>query len=376
MKRKTPRPPKKLLRLLRGNIVLAAAALCAAASLFLVPPDRGYGNYVNWSVLTVLFCLMAAVAGLAGCGVFARLAGAVTRLTEDGRKLALLLVLACFLISPLITNDVALLTFVPFTAGLFGTDRRLAPTVVMETAAANLGSLLTPIGNPQNLFLYARFRLQPGEFFAVTLPLGGVCLALTALLTWLLVRPGALPAPAAAPRTEKPSLFPLARYGLLFLAGLLTVLRVLPWPVCLGLTLLVLLLFDRPLFGKVDYSLLASFLCFFVLVGNLARLEPVRRLISAALTGRVVLVSALISQVISNVPAAAMLASFTDDWRGLLLGVDIGGLGTLIASMASLISFRLYCASAAPERGRYFGLFSAVNFGLLALLLAGVQLLC
>lgn len=211
----------------------------------------------------------------------------------------------------------------------------------------------------------------------MTAPLWAVCLLCTTVLTLLLVRDGALPAEAEA-AGEAPPQPPrrlLLLHGLLFLAGLLAVMKALDWRLVLGITVLALLLLDRRGFRGADYGLLASFVCFFVLVGNLARLPAVSGLVSRLLEGRVMAVSALLSQIISNVPAAAMLASFTEDWQGLLLGVNIGGLGTLIASMASLISYRQYCLSGAPGRGRYLAVFSGINFGLLALLLAGAAIL-
>lgn len=367
----------KLRAFLRDNSILVLAALCAAGSMVLVPPDGEYIDYVNWQVLGILFCLMAAVDGLGRCGVFRRLSGILLRRLAGQRRLALGLVWLCFFASALVTNDVALLTFVPFTIGLWGTGRTLAPVVVMETVAANLGSLLTPMGNPQNLFLYARYGLDAGAFFSVTAPLWAVCLLCTTVLTLLLVRDGALPAEAEA-AGEAPPQPPrrlLLLHGLLFLAGLLAVMKALDWRLVLGITVLALLLLDRRGFRGADYGLLASFVCFFVLVGNLARLPAVSGLVSRLLEGRVMTVSALLSQIISNVPAAAMLASFTEDWQGLLLGVNIGGLGTLIASMASLISYRQYCLSGAPGRGRYLAVFSGINFGLLALLLAGAAIL-
>ena len=354
---------------LKKNIVLAVAAALALLSMFFVPPDGQYPDYMNAHVLTVLFVLMASVSGFSAVGLFARLSAALTRRSRSPRTLALLLVTICFFLSAVITNDVALITFVPFTLGLFGGSRRVIPVVVMETVAANLGSLLTPIGNPQNLYLYSHYGLGLGEFFGAVWPLGLVCLALVLGLTWLLV-PAEGSCGGGGQERLHASAFQLFRYGLMFGLGLLCVLNVLSWPLCLAACLLLMLLFDRPLFRCVDYSLLLSFVAFFVLVGNLGRIGPVQEFIRGIVTGHELLAGALISQGISNVPAATMLAGFTDQWRPLLLGVNIGGLGTPIASMASLISLRLYGMAPGAESGRYLKQFSAVNFGLLLLLLA------
>lgn len=353
---------------LKKNVVLAVAAALALVSMIFVPPDGQYLGYMNAHVLTILFVLMAAVSGFSAVGVFAGLSAALTHVTRSPRRLALLLTAICFFLSALITNDVALITFVPFTLGLFGSSRRVIPVIVMETVAANLGSLLTPIGNPQNLYLYSHYGLGLGEFFGAVWPLGALSLVLVLALTWLLVPEGE-PCGSHERGAVQASAFELCRYGLMFLLGLLCVLNVIGWPLCLGLCLGMLLVFDRPLFRCVDYSLLLSFVAFFVLVGNLGRMGPVQELIRRLVTDHELLVGALVSQGISNVPAATMLAGFTDNWRQLLLGVNIGGLGTPIASMASLISLRLYGMAPGAESGRYLALFSAVNFGLLALLL-------
>ena len=348
--------------------VLFVSAVLAALSMFIVHPDTVYIGYINWSVLATLFCLMAVTAGLRQTGLFEFLSDRFIKSGLSGRFLALVLIAVCFFASALITNDVVLITFVPFTISLFGHGRNLIRIIVMETVAANLGSLTTPVGNPQNLFLYSYYSLDFGRFLSVTLPLGGVCLILVAVCSLLLVR-GSDKIESSASAKIRPPVFPLCRYCALFLLCILVVLKVLDWKICLGVSVLCLFLFDRPLFSRVDYSLIVSFFCFFIFVGNLARIGPVDILIHEVLMGHVLLVSALASQCISNVPAAALLASFTDDWKSLLLGVNIGGLGTLIASMASLISYRFYSVSENAERGRYLAVFSAVNFSLLALLL-------
>lgn len=360
----------KLCRFLRAEAVLTVSALLAAASILFVPPDRQYLGYIDPKVLAVLFCLMAVVAGVRAQGVFDRLSAMLAKKTTNGRIIALLLVILCFFLSALITNDVALITLVPFTVLLLGGEAssRLIWTVVCETVAANLGSMLTPIGNPQNLYLYSYYSMSAGEFFSAVLPLGGICLLIVAPLSLFSGKSAPLPRRESCRHGETAAvkLVPLL---CLFALCLCCVLGLVSYLICLGVVLLYLLLFDRGLFLRVDYSLLLTFICFFILVGNLGRIEPVSRFVTSLLAGRELLVGAGASQIISNVPAAAMLAPFTDDSRGLLLGVNIGGLGTPIASMASLISYRLYCAGESPKRGRYLLVFSAVNFSLLALLL-------
>lgn len=362
-------------RFVKKEPVLTAAGLLAVLSAVLVPPDAGYAGYVNWSVLALLYCLMTVVAGLRRCGAFDVLTHALAGLTRSTAALTALLTALCFFGAAVITNDVALLTFVPFTIGLFGTGRtkRLVYVLTLETVAANLGSMVTPIGNPQNLYLYARYAMTGGTFFRVMLPLGAVSLLAVAALAALaprerLEKDGKTARPALCGRL-------LALYGGLFLLCLLCVVKVLPWYVLLPLVCAAEAVFDRPALWEADFSLLATFLFFFVFVGNAVRLDAVCSAVQRLLAGREVTASALVSQVISNVPAAAMLSAFTDNGTALLWGTNIGGLGTPVASMASLITLRLYAGCGAGQMRRYLGVFSAVNFGLLAAFLLAAPLL-
>ena len=268
----------------------------------------------------------------------------------------------------LITNDVALLTFVPFAVVVLGmTDRKkdLIHVVVLQTVAANLGSMLTPVGNPQNLYLYSYYDFRFGDFLRLTLPVWLLSLLLVLLACLVLS-----PAPLSLFLGEEPDLDRRALwlYLALFLVCLGVVLRFVSWPVMLAIVVLVLLILDRPILLKADFMLLLTFVAFFVFSGNLARIEAVDRLLRRLLEGRVYLTSLLASQIISNVPAALLLSGFTADARSLLLGVDIGGLGTPIASLASLISMKLYAHSDHAHTGRYLAEFTLVNLILLLLL--------
>ena len=288
----------------------------------------------------------------------------------SARSLAFVLVNVVFASSMLVTNDVALITFVPLALALFldASPRTTIATVVALTVAANLGSMCTPIGNPQNIYLVSAFGMDLGTFFATMLPFGAVSyLACTALVLFV---------PAediAAERGLGPS--PIDRkllglYLLLFLACLACVGRLIGWEVCCVAVIAGCLALDRRVFAAVDYSLLATFACFFVFVGNLKHVEPVVTLVGGMLQGREVMVSAIASQVISNVPAAIMLSGFTDNARALLVGTNIGGLGTPVASLASLISLRIYAKMPHARTGRYLAWFTAANIALLVPLLA------
>ena len=361
---------------IRREPVLLIAALAALVSCFFVPPDAAYWGYLDLRTLALLYCLMTVVAGLRQAGLFSRLAHRFCLGAGNLRAMGILLVLLCFFSSMLITNDVALLTFVPFAVvvlGMAGQNKALIRVVVLQTVAANLGSMLTPVGNPQNLYLYSYYDLSMGDFFALTLPVWGLSLALILLACLLLPK-------------EKLQLFlgeePILHvkevwvYALLFLVCLGTVLRLLPWPVMLAAVVLVLLVFDRKILRRADFMLLLTFVAFFIFAGNLARVEAVDRLLRALLKGREYWTALLASQFISNVPAALLLSGFTDQAGALLLGVDVGGLGTPIASLASLIAMKLYSHSEHASTGKFLLEFTVVNLVLLALLSLAAVWIC
>lgn len=359
----------------RREAVLCAAAVCAAGTMVLVPPDGEYAAYIDLRVLCLLLCLMAVVAGFQSCGAFQWLTVHMLRRGNGGRGLSAALVLLPFFSSMLVTNDVALLTFVPFTLLLLEhieCRRAIVPMLVLQTMAANLGSMATPVGNPQNLYLYGAFHLSPGEFFSTVLPLTVVSL-IGLLLASLPVLPRALPAPELGREIlETPGR--LVVYGALFLLCLLTVFRVLPYGVLTVLVVGTMLLLSPRLMKGLDYGLLATFVCFFIVSGNLGRVDAVREFLQGLLERSTLLTAALTSQVISNVPAAVLLSGFTDHWRELLRGVNIGGLGTPIASLASLITLKQYLRSKGAEPGRFLWVFTAGNLLGLAVLLAFAML--
>ncbi len=366
-----------MISFVKREAVLCIAGVFALVSMVLAPPSAAYLDYIDFRVLALLFCLMAVVAGLQSIGLFQRLAGRLLRMASNTRQLAALLIFLCFFASMLVTNDVALITFVPFAAmvlSLAGQQRLLILLIVLQTIAANLGSMLTPIGNPQNLYLYALSGMSPGAFFAVTGPvtlLAGVLLAASLLL--IPRQPVAISAPTTAPAqgTGKK----LATYLLLFLLSLGAVARLLHPAVPLLLVIGTLLLIDRSIFRKVDYCLLLTFLFFFICIGNLGSLPAVRTFLEQSIRGQEFAAGVLLSQVISNVPAAILLSGFTDIYRELLLGVDVGGLGTLVASLASLISYKHYAKEESAATGRYLAVFTVLNAAFLAALCIGVWLL-
>lgn len=363
------RKMKKIIGFFKGNAVLTISLAAAVISAFIVPPNKDYIGYVDVPVIILLFCLMAAVAGLRGIGVFDALSRKLLSKTCSTRMIAFILMNLCFFVSMLVTNDVALITFVPLTIGLYAgstMSSQLIMTIVIETAAANLGSMMTPIGNPQNLFLFRHFEMNGSEFISAVLPLGIVSYAMLCIAV-LLVKKDDLPSPDDASSIRAG--WRLWVYAAVFVICVLSVADIISAYICLAITVIAMLAADVRLFSKIDYPLLLTFVCFFVFVGNLGNIPAVEQFITQLLAGRELLVSAALSQVISNVPAAAMLADFTDNATELLRGVNIGGLGTPVASLASLISYRFYCAAKDARKGRYMLVFLAVNFAMLTVLM-------
>ena len=355
----------------KKEAVLCVAAVCAVATMFLVPPDGAYVGYIDLRVLCLLMCLMAVVAGFQSCGAFRWLAFQLLRRSSGGRGLGVILVMLPFFSSMLVTNDVALLTFVPFTLLLLeqvDCTAAVIPVLVLQTIAANLGSMATPVGNPQNLYLYAAYGLTAGEFFSAVLPLAAVSLLGLAAAS-LPVLPKTLPE-LKLEREELQNPRKLAVYGALFVVCLLTVFHVLHYGVMTVLVLAALAVMEPKLLRELDIALLATFVCFFVVSGNLGRVEAVRTFLQALLGRSTLLTAVATSQVISNVPAAVLLSGFTEQWRPLLEGVNIGGLGTPIASLASLITLKLYLRWPGARAGRFMAVFTLANLVGLVLLLA------
>lgn len=371
----------KLVQFVKQEAVLSVAAVLAVISAFFVPPDGEYLGYIDFRTLAILFSLMTVMAGLRQQGIFDRMGRALLALTGGTLQLVLVLVGLCFFCSMLITNDVSLLTFVPFTFVVLDSlgpemrEKLALPVVCMQTIAANLGSMLTPIGNPQNLYLYGRSGMGMGAFLALMLPYTLASLVLLVIwAVWLCrggspVRKGAggpFLAPRPGVRADKRIVWMDAA---LFVVCLLAVVRVLPYGAAFAAVLAATFLADRATLGRVDYSLLLTFVAFFLFIGNLGRVPAFSDWLRQIIAGREVLVSVLASQVTSNVPAALLLSGFTQNVEGLIIGTNLGGLGTLIASMASLISYRQIAREEPAGKGKYFALFTVSNLVFLAVLL-------
>lgn len=358
-------------QLLRREPILTISGILAAVSCLAVPPGAEYLNYINWRTIVLLFCMMGIVAGAADAGIFRLICRKITAGISDQRRLSLALVLLCFFFSMFITNDVTLVTVVPVTLLLMeqADEKSLILTLVQETIAANLGSMFTPFGNPQNLYLSSFYQVETGRFLALMLPYTLLSLGLLMLQT---ARIGKLPLSGKRedlPENEKTLRREMIFYGCLFAIAVLSVVRLLNEWVLLLVVLTAIGLHDRPAFRKVNYSLLVTFVFFFVLIGNLGQIPAIRNAILTMLRGHELGISVLASQVVSNVPAAILLSGFTDKAEALIVGTNIGGLGTLIASMASIITFQLYVRRRGAQTGRYFRTFTVWNCVDLAALL-------
>ena len=357
---------KVLKNIRKIDTVLCIAWILAIISAFFVYPSKEYLGYIDFRSLGILWGLMVIIQGLKENSVFDRIASFLLSKVTKSWQLSAMLIFMCFFGSMLITNDVALITFVPFALMILHDCRRedmMIPTVVLQTVAANLGSMLTPIGNPQNLYLYGLTGMSLIGFIKIMLPFSLVSAIL--LVLSLLIIPGRKKSLSKNDRSSITSHFGSKRqiiiYAVLFAIALLTVVRILPWYVFAIIVLVIVGGMDYKILFRADYILLLTFIGFFIFTGNMGRIEVISSFLEEVLIGREFGISVALSQVISNVPATLMLSGFTMNYKSLLIGVNVGGLGTLIASMASLISYKAYSKEYQEKSGKYLLVFTAVN---------------
>ena len=349
---------KKIGEFVRKETVLTVALLLAVISAFIVPPDSAYVDYIDFRTLAILFCLMTVVAGFSQQGMFGIIAKSMINRMGSLRAVTIVLIFMCFFFSMFITNDVSLITFVPMTLTVLGMageevlTRWMVPLITLQTIAANLGSMLTPIGNPQNLYLYGLAGISAGRFVLLMLPYTVASAALLVICVIVCMK-------------GKNRQLEIRLSG-----GDIQVNRKLVGIYStFAVVLVVVLICQRRLLLQVDYSLIFTFVGFFVFIGNMGRIEGFRTFVESVLGGHEMITSVLASQVISNVPAAVLLSGFTDKYTDLIVGTNLGGLGTLIASMASLISFKYVARQDKGARGRYLAYFTFANVLFLAVLI-------
>lgn len=360
---------------IKENIVMVIAFFAALVTSIFVPVDREYLGYFDFKTLTCLFCVLAVVCALRNINFFYVLAKKIVRLFGNARLSVLALVYITFIGSMLIANDMALLTFLPlgyFVLTTTDKQKYMAFTFIMQNIAANLGGMLTPFGNPQNLYLYTKFNIPTGEFCSIMLAPFLLSVVLITICCVVIVKPEPL-----AIEDEKVSLEPKRTilYLLLFALSIAIVFRTVPY--LLGLVIIPTVLFfaDRKALRDVDYPLLFTFVFFFVFAGNMARINIVNDLFSYLLDRSTLLFSVASCQVISNVPSSILLSQFTTDYTDLLVGVNIGGVGTIISSLASLITMREYSKHNPGKLGQYIFVFSIYNFAFLFILTAFMMII-
>lgn len=349
---------RKITSTIRNNPILCISGLLALISCFFVLPDLQYLSYINVRVLAILFGLMLIVAALGHIGTFDVLTNKLLSKVKTYRGISLLMSLLSFFLSMFLTNDVSLVTLVPFAIMVlapFGENRKLMFTLIIMTVAANLGSMLTPIGNPQNLYLYDNYKIALSEFLLLMIPYSALSLALIVALTFILVKGSDKLPPLKNTEVKKLSFVKLLIYFALFVLNILTVVGYVHFLISLGVTVAAMLIMDRKSFKKADYNLLATFVFFFILIGNIGRIDAITGALSGLVSSYPVPAAILSSQIISNVPAAMLLSAFTDDGKSLIIGTNLGGLGTLIASMASLITYRFHAKFSKEQKEKTGG---------------------
>ena len=344
---------RRITSIIKNNPILFISGFLAAVSCLFVLPDMQYIGYINFRVLAILFSLMLIVAALGHIGTFDVLTNKLLSRVKTYRGISLLMSLLAFFFSMFLTNDVSLVTLVPFAIMVlspFGENRKLMFTLIIMTVAANLGSMLTPIGNPQNLYLYDTYKVPLPEFLLLMLPYSALSLALIVALTFILIRGTSELSGAGKKDVKRLSAVKLVIYFVLFALNILTVIGLVHYLISLAVTVIAMLIMDRKSFRKADYNLLITFVFFFILIGNIGRIDEITGALSVLVSRYPVPAAVLSSQIISNVPAAMLLSAFTDDGKSLIIGTNLGGLGTLIASMASLITYRFHASFSKKQK--------------------------
>ena len=358
-------------------MVCTISVLAAILSMIINPPSDQYISFIDFRVLGILFSLMCVVLGFEDCGFLDCLCHKLLKTSANLRWVSLILACFCFVTSMCLTNDVALLAIVPLTLVALNqvADKNIIYIVVILTLAANLGSMSTPIGNPQNLYLFSKYNLHIAEFSEVILPFSMISLAVIIILC-LFIKPIKIEMHPKTYQSVHMDIKDMGAYSIIFVISVLSVLRIIDYRICAAAVAVFFIIKKRPLLAKVDFGLLLTFTAFFITVGNIRESHLIDSYIGTALSQDTALTSVIVSQFISNVPAAILISQFTENWKDLLIGVNLGGMGTLIASLASLISFKLYCKKDQSRPTRYLKIFFLLNIIVLILLLSIYWLFC
>lgn len=353
---------------IKTQVVFIISMLAALITCIFVPVDKEYLTYFDMRTLACLYGTLAVIGALKNVNFFKILAKQIVLRLDNTRNAILGVVLLTLVASMFFTNDMALLSFLPlgfFILDSTGNNKHLAFTFIMQNMAANLGGMITPFGNPQNLYLYSYFQIPTSEFFGIMfLPFAVSTIMI--ILCCLFIKPEKL-----SLKDNHEYIIDTKRiliYCFLFLCSILIVFRIIPYIVGALFITIVLLFMDKKAIREVNYPLLLTFCAFFVFSGNMARISFVQTFFEALMPKNPLLFGVLCSQVISNVPAAVLLSKFTMDYRSLLVAVNIGGCGTLVASLASLITFSEYRKCGKGEAKHFIKLFTILNIVFLAIL--------
>lgn len=353
----------------KKEVVLSIATLCTIVTIFFVPFDKEYLDYFEFKTLIALFCMLAVVAGLKNTNVFELISNKLIGLFKTRRAVIYALVYGTFLFDMIVANDMSLITFLPLTYIVLhstGNDKYLAITFILQTIAANMGGMITPYGNPQNLYLYSYFEIPTVEFFGVLL-IQSVTIAALLFIAGLFIKNEQLSLKTDGKIEIKKK--ELIVYAVLFVFVILSIFRVVPHIITLALVVLAVLIVDRSRFRYVDYALLATFCVFFVFSGNIARIPAIENFMVSIVTKNTLLAGIISCQFISNVPTAILLSKFTENYRDLLVSVNIGSLGIIISSLASLITLKEYLKHQPKNFKKYMLLFTLINTAFLAVMI-------
>ncbi len=350
----------------KKEVVLSIAIVAAIITCFFVPPDAEYLGYFEEKTLIALFCMLSVVAGLKYTEVFELISKKMIGLFHTRRSVIYALVFGTYFFDMIVANDMSLITFLPLAFIVMhstGNDKYLAFTFIMMTIAANMGGMITPYGNPQNLYLFSFYEMGLLDFLSA-LAVQAATILVMLFISGLFIKNETLHLVNDKKLNIKTK--QLAVYAALFVLVILCIFRVVNHWLALGIVVITILIMDRKRFKEVDYALLATFCVFFVFSGNIARITAISDFIKSIVgeSGENVLVAGIVScQFISNVPTAIFLSKFTDVAYSadLLVAVNVGSLGIIISSLASLITLKEYLKHQPKGLKRYMLMFTGIN---------------
>ncbi len=359
----------KIVAFVKKEVVLSIAIICTIITMFFIPVDKEYMGYFDYKTLVSLFCMLAVVAGLKNTNVFELISKKLIGLFHTRRAVIYALIFGTFFFDMIVANDMSLITFLPLTYIVLhstNNDKYLSITFILQTIAANMGGMITPYGNPQNLYLYSYYNIPTAEFFGVLL-IQSLAIAGLLIIAGLFIKNEEL----VLKNNDKINVDKkkLSIYVVLFAFVILSIFRVVQHLVTLGIVILAVLFVDRKRFKEVDYALLATFCVFFIFSGNIARIPAIKEFIASIVTKNTLVAGIVSCQFISNVPTAIFLSKFTDSYRELLVSVNIGSLGIIISSLASLITLKEFLKHQPKNFKSYMCNFTLINTAFLIVML-------